>query len=34
MKIYFVTNNTSKAAELQDYLTSAPPSAPDSRSSF
>jgi XTP/dITP diphosphohydrolase len=29
MKIYFVTNNTSKAAELQDYLTSAPPSAPD-----
>jgi len=29
MKIYFVTNNTSKAAELRDYLASAPPSAPD-----
>jgi XTP/dITP diphosphohydrolase len=29
MKVYFVTNNTSKAAELQDYLTSAPPPAPD-----
>jgi XTP/dITP diphosphohydrolase len=25
MKIYFVTNNSSKAAELQDYLASAPP---------
>jgi XTP/dITP diphosphohydrolase len=29
MKIYFVTNNRSKAAELQDYLASAPPAAPD-----
>ena len=28
MKVYFVTNNASKAAELQDYLASAPPSAP------
>ena len=29
MKIYFVTNNTSKAEELQDYLASAPPAVPD-----
>jgi XTP/dITP diphosphohydrolase len=29
MKVYFVTNNTSKAAELEDYLASTASSAPD-----